>query len=265
MRTVHTMTKKFLSVLVTTSLLLNLTSTSTRSLASEPGPTVVSYDPGTGVASRFTKAEAATGEPSQINPFGEPTDPFNPPYGTNQIVSIGEGGHLTLQFHTPLLNHPHNLFGLDFTIFGNTGFIITNEFDLTILDWVGTPGTDGSLFGFSTGEILVSVSRNGHDYFPLDPMRAPRVDGFPPTDGSGDPSIPVLPGLASADFAGASLDDIRTLYAGSAGGASFDLDWALDANGHPIRLPEVRFVRIDVLSGRAEIDAVSAVKRAARQ
>jgi len=27
----------------------------------------------------------------------------------------------------------------------------------------------------------------------------------------------------------------------------------------------VRFVRIDVLSGRAEIDAVSAVKRAARQ
>jgi hypothetical protein len=243
------MTKQFLSALATASLLLKVIPTP--GLGSEPSAVVISYDSGVGA-----------GAPSQVNPFGEPTDPFNPPYGTNQIVSIGAGGHLTLGLTTPLLNHPNNLFGLDFTVFGNTGFIITNEFDPAILDWVGTPATDGSLFGFSTGEILVSVSRNGRDFFLLDPAQAPRIDGFPPTDGSGDPGIPLIPGLSAADFAGATVEDIRTLYAGSAGGASFDLSWALDANGQTVRLPEVRFVRIDVLSGRAEIDALAAVKRA---
>src|SRR5438034_8347740 len=85
---------------------------------------VVSYNPGAGFAPRFTNPAAALGEPSRVNPFGEPTDPFDPPYGTNQIVSIGAGGHLVLGFHTPILNHPHNLDRLDFTIFGNAGFII---------------------------------------------------------------------------------------------------------------------------------------------
>jgi hypothetical protein len=252
------MTQQFLSALAIASLLLNVNPTA---LSSEPSSFVVSYEPGVGAASRFTDPAAAAGAPSQINPFGESTDPFNPPYGTNQIVSIGAGGHLILAFTTPLLNHPNNLFGLDFTVFGNTGFIITNEFDPTISDWIGTPATDGSLFGFSTGEILVSVSRNGRDFFLLDPAKAPQIDAFPPTDGTGDPGIPVIPGISAADFAGATLEDIRRLYAGSAGGASFDLSWALDGDGQSVRLPQVRYIRIDVLSGRAEIDAVAAVQR----
>src|SRR6266853_2411131 len=97
---------------------------------------VVSYDPGSGFAPRFTDPAAALGEPSRVNPYGEPTDPFDPPYGTNQIVSIGAGGHLVVQFHTPILNHPNNLYGLDFIIFGNAGFIITNDFDVTTFNWI---------------------------------------------------------------------------------------------------------------------------------
>src|SRR4051812_42252942 len=100
---------------------------------------VVSYDPGVGFAPRFTDPVAAVGEPSQVNPYGEPTDPFDPPYGTNQIVSIGAGGHLVVQFHTPILNHPNNLYGFDFTIFGNAGFIITNDFDFSTFNWIGAP------------------------------------------------------------------------------------------------------------------------------
>src|SRR2546421_6409837 len=80
---------------------------------------VVSYNPGIGYVPHFTDASAALGEPSRINPYGEPTDPFDPPYGTNQIVSIGAGGHLVVQFQRPIVNHPHNLYGLDFIIFGN--------------------------------------------------------------------------------------------------------------------------------------------------
>src|SRR4030095_5440250 len=75
---------------------------------------VVSYDPGTGYAVRFTHAPAVLGGPSRVNPFSDSVEPFNPPYSTNQIVSLGEGGSLVVQFHQPIINHPNNLFGLDF-------------------------------------------------------------------------------------------------------------------------------------------------------
>ena len=222
---------------------------------------VIGYDPGVGFVPRFDHPDAALGEPSRVNPFADPTDPFNPPYGTNQIVSLGAGGFIVVQFHTPLLNHPNNLHGLDLTIFGNTGFIITNEFDFTTFDWIGTPATDGSLFAQSTGETRVSVSRDGVNFYVLNPALAPAPDNFPPTDGAGDFHLPVIPSLTAADFAGATLDNIRTLYDGSGGGASYDVSWALDAEGNPVFLPEINFVRVDVISGKAEIDGFAAVAR----
>lgn len=222
---------------------------------------VVSYEPGTGYALRFTHTEAVLGEPSRLNPFDDPTDPFNPPYGTNQILSIGAGGALVVRFHQPILNHPQNLFGLDFIVFGNAGFIITNEFDLMTHDWVGIPATDGSLFGQNTGSTLVSVSRDGINFYALDPLRAPVVDNLFPTDGAGDFQIPLDPILTQGDFAGLTLDNIRALYNRSGGGAAFDISWAQDANGNKVFLPEINFVRIDVLSGKSEVDAFAAVAR----
>jgi hypothetical protein len=214
---------------------------------------VVSYDPGVGYALRFTNPDAVLGEPSRINPFADPTDPFNPAYGTNQILSIGAGGLLIVEFHKPVLNHPNNLFGLDFIVFGNSFFIITNEF--------GIPATDGSLFGQNTGSTLVSVSRDGVDFYALEPLRAPVVDYLFPTDGAGNFQIPVDPIVAQEDFAGLTLEDIRALYNGSGGGAAFDISWAQDAQGNKVFLPEINFVRIDVLSGKAEVDAFTAVAR----
>ena len=232
--------------------------------AGEFADAVVSYEPGIGYATRFTNIESVLGEPSRLNPFGDPTDPFDPPYGTNQILSIGEGGSLTVQFHTPILNHPNNLFGLDFTIFGNSGFIITNDFDLTTMNWVGVPATDGSLFGSNPGSTRVSVSRDGQTFYELDATRAPTVDVLFPTEGSGSFNRPVDPTLTQADFAGLTLDQIRGLYNGSAGGASYDISWARDAQGNPVFLPEINFVRVEVISGKSEIDGFAAVQRQLR-
>ncbi len=226
---------------------------------------VLSYDPGVGYSPRFTNAEAALGEPSQVNPYGEATDPFNPAYGTNQIVSIGAGGSLVIRLQKPILNHPRNLHGLDFTIYGNSGFIITNDFDLTTYQWVGAPATDGSLFGESTGHTLVSVSHNGKHFYALNPDIAPAVDSFPPTDGAGNIHLRVNPELSSEHFAGATLEDMRALYGGSAGGASYDINWARDDQGRPVWLPMVRYIRIDVLDGKAEVDAISSVARVPRR
>ena len=214
---------------------------------------VVAYSSGTGVSAGFTNPGMALGAPSQVNPFGEGTDPFNPPYGTNQIVSVGAGGLLTVQFNSPVVNDPSHPFGLDFIIFGNSGFVITNG------DFSGGGITDGSLFSNNAGTTRVSVSLDNITYYTLDAARAPVVDGLFPTDGTGSFQQPVNPSLTNADFSGQGLAGIRALYGGSAGGVGFDLDWARDGSGNNVSLAGINFVRVEVLTGKSEIDGFAAV------
>lgn len=221
---------------------------------------VVQYDPGLGFADGYTNAATALGAPSAVNPYGEAVDPFNPPYGTAQVVSIGAGGSLTLKFEDTISNKKRNPFGVDFIIFGNAGFIITNDFDFNTFDWIGAPATDGSLFGPATGAVRVSVSRDGRRFHVLD--GAPTPDGFAPTDAVGDALQPVDPALTAAALAGATLADIRAAYAGSGGGTGFDIASARDARGKRVSLSWIKYVRIEVLDGKIEVDAVSNVRPA---
>jgi hypothetical protein len=225
---------------------------------------IIQYDPGINFAPGFTNTDAVLGEPSRMNPFGEATDPFNPPYGRGQVLSIGEGGSLTIKFDRPIFNTPRKPGRLDFIIYGNSGFIITNDFDPMTFEWIGTPATDGSLFGANPGVTHVSVSMDGVNFLLLDTNRAPIVDGLFPTEGSGDFDIPVNPALTESAFAGATLDDIRTLYHGAAGGTGYDINWTRTRNGHPFFLPWIRYVKVEVESGKTEIDAFSAVARTTR-
>ena len=220
---------------------------------------VVSYTEGSGVKPGFNDPTVALGAPSTetIDPtpiYGGtfPVDPFNAPYLTNQIVGIGTGGSLTLQFNTPIQNNPNNPFGLDFIIFGHAGF---NE------DFSSGTAADGSLYTGDTSDVRVSVSSDGSTFYTLNPALTPQVDGLYPTDGSGNPFLPVNPALTAADFAGQDLAGIRALYNGSAGGAGFSLAWAIDSNGNSVSLSSVDYARLDVLSdgSPAYIDAMSVV------
>lgn len=166
------------------------------------------------------------------------------------MVSIGAGGSLTVQFATPILNDSSNPFGLDFIVFGNTGFVDTN--------WPAGQ-TDGSIFGSDTTSTRVSVSTDNVNYYTLNPSLAPVLDGLFPTDGGGSFQVPVNPTLTGADFAGLDLNGIRGLYAGSGGGTGFDIGWALDFDQNPVSLSGISYIRVDVLNGNAEIDGFSAV------
>jgi len=222
---------------------------------------VISYNPGAGFAAGFTNTESVLGEPSRINDFEDLTEPFNPPYGKSQILSVGEGGSVVIKFGKPIFNAPNRPFGLDFIIYGNTGFIVTNDFDPETFQWIGTPATDGSTFGHNTGATRVSVSADGRTFFVLDTNHAPVADGLFPTDGSGQFGVPVDPALTAGDFGGATAAGIRALYAGSGGGTGYNIGWARTNRGRPPHLPFIRFVRVEVLSGKVEIDAFAAVVR----
>lgn len=214
---------------------------------------VVSYTPGTGGAAGFDQPSSALGSPSTFtnHQFGGPVDPFNPPFLSEQLVSLGAGGSLTLQFDAPIRNDASHAFGMDLIVYGNAGFIFS-DFNAGI--------TDGSLFGADATSTRVSVSSDNVTYFTLDTSLAPIFDSYFPTDGAGTFGVPVNPALANAaSFNGMTLSGVRSQYAGSAGGTAYDLAWARDGSGNPVALDTVNFVRLEVLSGKAEIDGVTAV------
>jgi hypothetical protein len=169
------------------------------------------------------------------------------------LLSLGTGGSVTVRFDLPVQNHPSHPYGLDFLVFGSAGFLIVNG------DFTGGGITDGSLFGAQEGQTRVSVSSDGLSFFALDADLAPTLDTFYPTDGLGDFTLPVHPTLTETDFDGLDVNGIRTLYGGSGGGFGFDLAWARDGDGLPVLLDSIQYVRLEVLSGRAELDALVAV------
>lgn len=202
---------------------------------------VVSYNSGAGFAAGFTNATAALGAPAS----GLGVTPFAPPFSKSQLVSIGAGGEITLQLDTPLAHDPSHPYGIDFNIFANEFF-------------VNSGGNVNGLF-YHAASALVQVSSDGSDWFTLNPSLAPQPGELFPTDGSGNPSIPVDPSLTSASFTGDNLAGIRSLYNGSAGGTGYDLAWAQDASGNNVALTSVDFIRIEVGSGVVDLDAISAV------
>ena len=214
------------------------------------------YDQGDNPAKGYTDPLTALGSPERFTGegiFPGVVSPFNPPFGLDEIVSIGSGGHLTVSFENPITDDPANPFGIDLPIFGNAGFIDANYHN----------GFIAGLFGGDGG--IVEVSANGVDWFEIESVVA---DGIFPTDGyldsnpyDQDPgsvltnfSLPVDPAITLGDLMGLNSSELKDIYAGSGGGAGIDLaDVGLDS----ISLVRV-YVPIDARLN-VEIDAFSDV------
>jgi hypothetical protein len=212
---------------------------------------VVSYNPGGGYAAGYTNTAAVLGPPSTADSQGDAVTPFDPPYQTNQILSIGAGGWVTVEFDAPIVHWPDS--SRDFIIFGDSFFVVTNYAS------TNQPQITGGAVSTDGGQTQVSVSRNGVAFYRLNPSVAPQADDLYPTDGSGNFQIPVNPGLLPTNFAGLTLAQVRALYNGSAGGASYNIAWAQDTNGNSVCLPDIRYVRLDVFTNRAQISGFAAV------
>jgi hypothetical protein len=233
-----------------------------RAVASPWAAAVVSYDPGATAAPGYTDPSVALGPPERFT--GEGVFPaavtmFNPPWGSDEIVSIGEGGHLLVWFDPPIIDDPANPYGIDLIVFGNTGFI---DFDFPN----GQQGSPPVLFGL--GSALVEVSSDGVDFFAVGDLG----DGMFPTQGYLDvgpfdtsPGLvpsnfrkPLNPALTFTDFSGLTYAESLALYDGAGGGKPIDIA----VSG----LSSIAYVRISVLddgnaqtSHRVHIDALANV------
>ncbi len=216
---------------------------------------VVSFDGGSNPTPGYADAATTLGAPERFTgegAFPGAVTPFNPPWGADELYSIGAGGQLTVRFDEPLVDDPSHRFGVDLIIFGNGGFI----------DAAFPNGVVGGLF--AEGDFTVSVSANGRDFF-----RLPGVhnDGLFPTLGyldltdpyAAQPGVvpsdftrPVDPSLTIGDFEGRGFAEVVAMYAGSGGGIPLDIAES--------GLAAASYVRIDAAGPDSpEIDAFAAV------
>ncbi len=235
-------------------------------LASPFASSVIDYNAGTNAMAGFTDANTALGSPERFTGegiFPSGVTPFNPAFGTDEIVSVGSGGFLTLGFNQTITNSASNAFGIDFIVFGNAGFIDSSWSDADSLnDGTGLVGNTPAMFGVG-GQATIEVSFDGITWATA---ATTTLDLFP-TLGYQDytaptPSTPgtietdftqaMDPTLGLSDLANLSYAQILALYNGSGGGIGIDID----STG----LTAVNFVRFTNNSAQAfEIDAVSVV------
>lgn len=225
-------------------------------LANPFANSVLSYDAGSNAAASYTTASAALGSAERFTGegvFPGGVTPFNPAWGTDEIVSVGSGGHLALGFDATITNDASHAYGVDFIIFGNSGFILSGD---------GGVGANPALFGIG-GEVTVEISQNGSDWVTA---TVTSLDLFPTLGYSDfvDPT-PGAPGLIETDFtkamdptlqlsdlANLSLNELYAFYDGSGGGVGIDIEGT--------GLDSASYVRLTNNSDeRFEVDAIAVV------
>lgn len=254
--------------------------------ASDFATRVANYAPGEGLASDFitgkpcNDASTALGRPTVDTSgdlFNMPESekvPVVPVYGAfraSEVVSLGQGGSLVLEFDHRVENDSRNPFGLDLIIFGNARASVSWPSNGYWQNRDPHGATIGNM-GFAEHGV-VRVSQDGRTWHTFE--QGPFADSFAPTLGRvydsvnpdksvgvfnnwwgevTDPTLPLDPSLTAASFAGKSVADVAALYGQSAGGTGFDIG--------ALGLEWIRFVMIEnpVGSGMSpEIDAVADV------
>jgi hypothetical protein len=217
---------------------------------------MIAFEPGSNPAPGYTDPFTTLGSPERFTGedfFPSVVSPFSGPYGIDEIVSIGAGGHLIVKFNTPVTNDPNNLYGIDLLVFCNTSFIDDDY----------PNGLVGGLFSNDGGTIEIS---DDGDHWEL--IKDVAADGPMPTMGyldSGpfdsvpgsmltDFTRPVDPALTLQRFLGLTHPQVVERYRGSGGGVGIDIG--------AVGLQQISYVRIKNLADaidNIEIDAFSDV------
>lgn len=221
---------------------------------------VVSFDGGSNPIAAYANPNATLGPPERFTGegvFDSAVTMFNPAFGPDELFSIGDGGHLVVEFDEPVTNGASHLFGVDLIVFTNSFFVD--------MDYPNGQIGDPALT-FAQDALRLSVSENGVDFvllgefgqeqFPTQGYLDVPALAFVPGDSPTDFTRPVNPALSLSDFAGLSYAEALALYDGSGGGLPIDIG--------PSGLSSVRYVRVeagpDAASGATvEIDGFAAV------
>ena len=251
---------KYFTAAINAAVLILVAATCRNSSAGVFADQVISFSGGTTPTPGYSSAPAALGSPARYfgGPFPSVVSPFSPPYLSSDLVSIGEGGHITLRFAqyvTPSASGP------EIGVFAHPGISDVNY-------PAGKAGPTLSPFDFSTfsigSAVNVEVSPDNIIWQSLGSQQFTI-----PTNGFSDVASPYAtsPGNVPSDFgipftgtlssfANLTYPQMLTLLNGSGGGTWLDISGTGFSNVGYIRfsLPDDGNSNTELAM---EIDAVS--------
>jgi hypothetical protein len=224
---------------------------STPAAAAVFASSVQSYTAGTGISAAYQNPQAALGKPNPFTgdvPFRDVLTPFNAAYSGTDLVGIGPGGSLTLQFPQPI---PVGA-GPEFGVHAGVNLVDTDYPN-------GRSASPASTF--NNRAASVSVSANGMDFVDLGPVtfniptnyydQGITTPGSQETAGTHEADFGKPFTGSLADFSGKDWPGTLALLNGSAGGKWLDVQ--------PAQLTQIQFVRFSVGAGQTMyVDAVAA-------
>ena len=182
------------------------------------------------------------------------------PWTSDSVVSIKDGGHLTVKFDQRITNDSLHPYGKDLIVFGNAFFTGKDGWVEANTDMASYRiNSSGAVFA-QGDQMKVSVSQDGQTWYTFTDVFA---GGYWPTQAFGawdatagawdqsklsDFTKPIDPSLTPASLGGLAVTDALALYGGSGGGTAFDIgDLGLDW---------IDYVKVE---GKGNIDAFAAV------
>ncbi|AQQ09873.1 hypothetical protein L21SP3_01693 [Sedimentisphaera cyanobacteriorum] len=193
--------------------------------------------------------------------------PYNSALTSNNGCGLKGGAEIVVEFEEIIDNNSNNPYGIDFIVHGNpffaTGIMVyehSNMDTYTLSAFGGGGPFPGSGAGAVFSEpvtISVAQSLDGPWYtFTWAPGDiAITADNFFPTQPYKWDSVnhqwigeeldwakPVNPWIVGY-FGNQTVADAIKLYAGSAGGTPFDLDWLVDEDENPVYLEWVKYIK----------------------
>jgi hypothetical protein len=213
------------------------------SIATPYATELVSFSQGPGATPDYDQADTVLGVPPSVDSFDWPINIDAAPWETADVVSLGNGGSITIKFDHQVMNNDIGVeYGIDLLVFGNSFFSTDWDTENQIEDY--------SIIGTNFEPATVAVSQDGITFYEIDGVYAD--DLYPYTSLKGD-YVHATP--AAIDYMGRQAADVLVDYQNGCGGAQIDISNAL---GAPTTLDWIQYVKITDIAGDAGIADVVA-------
>jgi hypothetical protein len=192
---------------------------------------VVSFSQGIGADGGYNDPCVVLGSPPVADSYGWPVSITSAPWETTDVVSLGNGGSITIAFGHPVLNNPSDVeYGVDLLVFGNSFFAT---------DWEN----DGRIIGTYFEPAKIEVSQDNITYYEIADIFADAL--YPYTALAGDFVHATPSGIEYMDRQPA---DVEADFLGGCGGAQVDISNAIGAS-----LDWITYVRVTDIAGDSTI------------
>jgi hypothetical protein len=192
---------------------------------------VISFSQGIAADPCYDNPSVVLGSPPVADSYGWPVSITYSPWETTDVVSLGNGGSITISFDHPVVNNPLDVeYGIDLLVFGNSFFAT---------DW----GGDMRIIGTYFEPAKIEVSQDSITYYEIADTFADALYPYTASAGNFVHATPL-----GIEYMNRQPADVEADFLGGCGGAQVDISNAIGAS-----LDWIMYVRVTDIAGDGTI------------